>query len=79
MKLHTKTIHELDAALAGNIISVCLSGVSTTSTVVLVDGTYSEVKWNTLHDQYVGVPYRKLSIEEQQEHLTQFKILLEHS
>ena len=50
------------------MLSLVLNGVSTTSTIVNMDGVYSEVVWHITHNAYIGQAYRQLSIEEESAH-----------
>ena len=58
------TIHSMDAAM----LPLVLNEVSTTSTIVNMEGVYSEVVWYITHTAYIGKAYRKLSIEEKSAH-----------
>ena len=62
----------MDAAM----LPLVLNEVSTTSTIVNMEGVYSEVVWYITHTAYIGKAYRKLSIEEKSAHQEKLQTLL---
>ena len=66
------TVHSMDAEM----LPLVLNEVSTTSTIVNMDGVYSEVVWYVTHTAYIGKAYRHLSMKEKFAHQEKLQTLL---